>query len=83
MRAKVEDKISNEEKRAWITIRIFIVTEIRVTQLSETIRLANINIHLTAIDYSLLCVTTLGYMFGSLRLSSDMSVGNLKIRQMR
>jgi len=48
VRAKVE------EKRAGTTIRIFIMTEIRVIQLSETIKLVNINIHLTAIDYSLL-----------------------------
>ena len=54
MRAKVEDNISNEEKKVGTTIRIFILTKIRVIQLSETIRLVNINKHLTAINYTLL-----------------------------
>jgi len=59
VRAKVEDKIGNEENRTGTTIRIFIMAAIRVIQLSETIRLININIHLTAIDYSLLYATAL------------------------
>ena len=55
----MEDKIGKEEKRAGKTIRIFRMTEIRVIQLSETIRLVNINMHFTAIDYILLYATTL------------------------
>jgi len=35
------------------------MTEIRVIELSETIRLVNINIHLSAIDYSSLYATAL------------------------
>ena len=55
----MEDKISKEEKRAGTTIRIFRMTEIGVIQLSEIIRLVNINMHFTAIDYILLYATTL------------------------
>jgi len=54
VRAEFEDKISNDEKRVWTPIRVFRMTEIRVTELSKTVRIVNINIQLTVIEYSLL-----------------------------
>jgi hypothetical protein len=55
MRDEVEDKISNEERTALTTIRIFRMTEIRVIQLSGTVILININ-------YILPSQTTVYYM---------------------